>query len=126
MSNSTLNQTHRQAASTRVPARVANFDCWKNATEVVLQGDLPGIEPRDLVIEFHEGTLNISGSPKTASVAGTSRLREFDRMAAERSIKIHEEIDVDRIKASFKDAVLTLVLPFVRPAQPKRIPVTDE
>ena len=126
MTNSTLHKTHRQPASNRVPARVAHFDCWKNAKEVVLQGDFPGIERRDRVIEFHEGTLNISSIAKATSVAGTSRFREFDRIASERSFKFHEEIDADRIKASFKDAVLTLVLPFVQPAEPKRIPVTDE
>lgn len=125
MSHSTLNQTHRQSASTRVPTRVAQFDCWKNAREVVLQGDFPGVERRDLVIEFHEGTLNISGSAKAASDPGTSLLREFDRIPPERAFKFHEEIDADRIKASFKDAVLTLVLPFVQPSKPKRIPVTD-
>lgn len=126
MTYSTLHQTHRQPASNRVPARVVYFDCWKNSKEVVLQGDFPGIERRDLVIEFHEGTLSISSSAKATSVAGTSRFREFDRIASERSFKFHEEIDADRIKASFKDAVLTLVLPFVQPAEPKRIPVTDE
>jgi HSP20 family protein len=126
MTYTKLHQTHREPASNRVPPRVAHFDCWKNAKEVVLQGDFPGIERRDLVIEFHEGTLNISSSAKATSVAGTSRFREFERIASERSFKFHEEIDADRIKASFKDAVLTLVLPFVQPAEPKRIPVTDE
>jgi HSP20 family protein len=126
MTTSTLNQRNRQSEKTRTPSGVAHFDCWKNATEVVLQGDFPGIDPPNLVIEFHEGTLSISGSAKDVPAAGASLLHEFDRSPRERSFKLHEEIDADRIKASFQDAVLTLVLPIVQPAQPRRIPVTGE
>lgn len=124
MTASTTHQPEPQSSAKRAPSRVAQFDCWKNATEVVLQGDFPGIDPADLVIEFHEGTLSVSGSAKASTTAGECLINEFHHLTQERSFKLHEDIDAEGIKASFDNAVLTLVLPVVQPAEPRRVPVT--
>jgi len=99
------------------------FDMWKSDDRVILQGDVPGVEPGALEVSFEEGTLKLRATivPRLPS-EGVLR-REYGVGNYERHFSIGENIDVERISATLRDGVVTIELPIAAKAQPRRIEI---
>lgn len=71
--------------------------------------DLPGLEERDVEVTLHEGELTLKGQMKREE---NGRLySERWEGAFERTIPVGDDVDPDKVKASFKNGVLTVTLP---------------
>jgi HSP20 family molecular chaperone IbpA len=90
-------------------------DIYDNSKEVVLIADLPGVVEKDLQLEVASGVLTLE-APVTV-------LQEDDRRGYYRRFKLSDQIDSDSGNAELKDGVLTMRLPKVVEAQPKKIAV---
>ncbi len=99
-------------------------DIFETKEELVLLADLPGVKSDDVEIHFEQGELTITGKVEERQPAGTPfLLRDYDAGDFVRSFRISEVIDSSRISAEHKDGVLTLHLPKVEAAKPRRIAV---
>ena len=96
------------AAAWNVP-----FDVTEDAERLVLTADVPGVAEKDLDISVEKNVLTIKG---------TRALRPAGAFA--RSFKLSETVNAEKISASLKDGVLTLVLPKKPEAQPRQIKVS--
>ena len=91
---------------------------------VVLTTELPGLKKEDIKIEVKDNLIRVSGkrSIKYPEKAGVHRLerksRSFDRV-----LRLPAKVDEDRIKAEYKNGVLTAVLPRAEKDKPKLINV---
>ena len=89
--------------------------------------DMPGVDKDGLTIDLKESTLTIQGEVKKSEEAAVSTIyREYEEGDYHRQFTLSEMIDQEKITASLKDGVLTLFLPKVAPAQPRRIEITGE
>ncbi|KRR27633.1 Hsp20/alpha crystallin family protein [Bradyrhizobium retamae] len=86
--------------------------------EVKVIAELPGLEEKDVNVELRDGMLTISGEKKSETEDKERRFSEryYGRFA--RSVPV-DDIDQDKIAASFKDGVLTVTLPKAPAAQQK-------
>ena len=87
-----------------------NLEVSEGSNDVKVTAELPGLEEKDVDIHLADGVLTISGEKKTET-EGRARLfseRYYGRF--ERRIPV-DDIDVDKVKASFKNGVLTIILP---------------
>ena len=87
-----------------------SLEVSEGSNEVKVTAELPGLDEKDVDIHFADGVLTISGEKKTET-EDKDRLfseRYFGRF--ERRIPI-DDIDVDKVKAAFKNGVLTVTLP---------------
>ena len=78
--------------------------------EVNVNAELPGLEEKDVEVELAKGVLAIRGEKK-AEAEDKERLfseRYYGRF--ERRIPVNE-VDQDKVAASFKNGVLTVTLP---------------
>lgn len=95
---------------------IAEFktDIKDNGKEYILEADLPGFKKEDIHISTDEGYLTISAERKEETEEkhekGSYIRRERSYGSFSRSFDI-SSIEEDKIKASFKDGVLKLVLP---------------
>lgn len=87
-----------------------------------LTAELPGVEQRNVDIKFKDGSLTIKGrkeadqdDEKLDHFLSERRYGEFHR-----SFRVPDEINADRIAASFKDGVLTVTLPKTAEARKKQ------
>jgi HSP20 family molecular chaperone IbpA len=99
------------------------FDICETENEMVLYGDLPGVEASDLDIRFEDKELAIHGkvAPRRA---GQRRLRdEYGVGDFYRTFAVGEAVDAGKINAELKNGVLTIHLPKAESAKPKRIEV---
>ncbi|NDC39913.1 MAG: Hsp20/alpha crystallin family protein, partial [Proteobacteria bacterium] len=91
---------------------------------VTVAVDLAGVSQRDLEVTFERGVLTVTGRRQVTAHEGGSVLRqEFESAILRRSFTLSETLDADRIDASLKNGVLTLTIPRVERAGPRKVEI---
>lgn len=109
------------------PIFVPAVDIYESQEGMTLVADMPGVDKDGLAIDLDSNTLTIRGTIKSIGEETKNVLhREYDEGDYFRQFTVSDVIDQERISANLKDGVLTLFLPKVKPAQPRRIEVTGE
>lgn len=79
----------------------------------VLTAEMPGVDEKDIEIKMIGDTLTVKG--KTVEASEETRedyhLKERRSGAYERSIRVPEAVDAEKIEAAFKNGVLTVTMP---------------
>jgi len=105
---------------------------WNPRTDVVeekeayrLAVDLPGVGKDALSVVVEEGILKISGERKSEKKEESEGFRRLERVAGsfERSFRLPEGVEVDKIESTFRDGVLTVRVPKSEKALPRQIEV---
>jgi HSP20 family protein len=94
--------------------------------EVVLKAELPDLTREDINLTFENGVLTITGERKEEQDVRRESYRRNERHygSFSRSFTLPNTIDASRIKAAYKDGVLTVRLPQREEAKPKQINVS--
>ncbi|MEK0083829.1 Hsp20/alpha crystallin family protein [Benzoatithermus flavus] len=99
----------------------------ETSTELKVVAELPGVDEKDVSVELQGDTLVIRGEKKAEEERkeGGYHLAERRYGSFSRALRLPCEIDADKVRATFKNGVLTITMP--KPAelqrQPKRIEV---
>ncbi|MBW2066629.1 MAG: Hsp20/alpha crystallin family protein [Deltaproteobacteria bacterium] len=99
-------------------------DIFETEKEITLVADMPGVKSDDLNISLNDNVLTLEGE-----VAAPERpdevdvLREYRTGKYYRQFTLSQVIDQSKIEAELKDGVLTLRLPKVEAAVPKKITI---
>ena len=103
-------------------------DVAEMKNEVVVNMEAPGMDPKEFDISLSEGTLTIRGEKKQEREEKEEDYRLIERRYGtfSRSIPLSQEVESDKIKASYKNGVLTIVLPKSKEAKKKEIKVKVE
>ena len=112
----------RPAEVTRGVTYTPRVDILETEEELLLLADLPGVKEGDVDIRFENGelTLHARRAPMrtTGAVLWENEVGDFFR-----AFRISEQIDAEKIWAELKLGVLTLHLPKVEAAKPRKITV---
>ncbi len=104
-----------------------NVDIVEQANELTVLADMPGVSARQIDIKFENGTLEIFGKVEPRQTEETRfLLQEYGVGHFHRTFQVSEAIDAAKISAEYADGVLTLHLPKVEAARPRRIEVTTK
>ena len=100
-------------------------DILERGNEVVLKVDLPGVSQEEIDIRVEENSLTIQGERRLLKETSEENYIQIERPYGtfRRTFNIPRMIRQERIKASYKDGVLTIVLPRRQEPQPKQIMV---
>lgn len=102
-------------------------DLSETENEYHVRADLPGVNNDDLEISIQDGMLTINAETKEEKKEEKEgRVIRQERRYGKfvRSMRLGDAVDVDNIKASYKDGVLDLVLPKTEKVRPKKISVS--
>jgi len=101
------------------------IDLYEDKDSLVVRAELPGMKKEDIDISLRENTLSISGerrNEKKYEGSETSRQeRVFGRFT--RTIALPKQVDATKVKAAYKDGVLSVTLPKAEEAKPKQIEI---
>ena len=87
-----------------------NVEVSETDNEVKVTAELPGLEQKDVAVELANGMLTISGEKKSETEDKARRFSERYYGRFERRIPV-DDIEVDKVDASFRNGVLTIKLP---------------
>jgi HSP20 family protein len=95
-----------------------NIEVSETEKEVKVTAELPGLEEKDIEVELANGVLAIKGERKTETEDKGRLFSERYYGRFERRIPI-DDIEENKVAASFKNGVLTVTLPKSEKAQQK-------
>ena len=127
--NITQKETSAPTAPERTHGGVSftpRVDIVETDKELILYADMPGVRPENVSLNYENGELLLHGRLAERERPGQPILREYDEGDFFRSFAIHESIDSSKIEATCKNGVLTVHLPKVAAAQPRKISVRGE
>lgn len=106
----------RQPLSSRgqTAAMVApSIDVRENDKEIVFEAELPGIDEKDVQLAVRDGVLSMKGEKKSErdEKNDTYHLIERSYGSFERSFRLPDSVDEEKIKADFTKGVLRVVVP---------------
>jgi HSP20 family protein len=100
------------------------FSLHDEGPNLVLSADLPGCSSTDVAVTLHGAVLTVSGERKVSAPEGYfPHRRERRDVKLSRSITLPAKVDADKVSASMKNGVLTIVLAKTAEAQSRHIPV---
>ncbi|HNS99193.1 MAG TPA: Hsp20/alpha crystallin family protein [Polyangiaceae bacterium] len=95
--------------------------------EYILRAEVPGLSEKDIKVTVHQDVLTLSGARESEAPEGyTTHRRERQPLRFSRSFSFPSRVDLEKVKASVKNGVLTVHLAKVEEAQPRQIAVTTE
>jgi HSP20 family protein len=97
------------------------LDISETEQDITISAELPGMEPEDIQISIDRNALTISGEKKVESEEKGKRFHRVERSygSFHRSISLPDEVDEDKIDATFKRGVLKVHLSKTQAAQQK-------
>jgi HSP20 family protein len=96
--------------------------------EVVIKAELPDIKREDIQVTFDNNVLTLSGERTLDSEIQRERFQRLERQYGRfsRSFTLPATVEASRIRASYKDGVLTVRIPQREEAMPKQIAIASE
>lgn len=92
---------------------------------IIVKADLPGLNKEDIQVSVEDGQLILKGEKKEERKTEEKGYVRMERTcgAFYRAISLPASIESDKVKATYKNGVLELVLPKKEEAKPKQIAV---
>jgi HSP20 family protein len=102
------------------------MDAIRRGGEVELRFDLPGAEPESFEVTADGGVLTVSARRAEELQPGDKPyIRERLTGSFVRRIRLAENVDAEKIEASYDRGVLTVRLPLAAPARPRKIEIKE-
>jgi HSP20 family protein len=102
------------------------LDVHEDADNFTVRVELPGLKREDIGVALQDGALVISGERKTEKVEEGVEVHRQERFYGkfQRALTLPAPVAADKVKAAYKDGVLTVTLPKAEEAKPKQIDVS--
>jgi HSP20 family protein len=100
-------------------------DLYEDKESLIVKAELPGFKKDEIDVSVHNDTLAISGERRREenSASGESHRSERFFGRFHRTVALPKPVEVNKVKATYTDGVLTVTLPKTEEAKPKQIEV---
>lgn len=91
----------------------AHMDVKETDKEIVVEAELPGIDDKDISLSLQDGILTIKGEKKLERDEEKENYRMMERRhgSFQRSVRLPDTVDENKVEASFNNGVLKVSLP---------------
>jgi HSP20 family protein len=102
------------------------LDVYEQKDSFVIKAELPGMKKEDITVSLHDGSLSISGERKNETKHEEAEVYRAERFFGrfQRTVTLPAPVAPDKVKAQYKDGILTVTLPKTEEAKPKQIDVS--
>jgi HSP20 family protein len=102
------------------------LDVYEDKENFIVKAELPGMKREEIDVSLHTDSLSISGErkgeTKEASAEACRTERYFGRF--QRTVTLPAPVTAEKVKAQYKDGILTITLPKTEEAKPRQINVS--
>lgn len=98
-----------------------SVDIFEEGEDIVVKGELPGMEKENVEVNITDDTITISGEKKKEEKVEKKNYYRLERTSGSfsRSFTLPAEVQVDSAKASFKNGILEVRIPKTEEAKKK-------
>lgn len=102
------------------------LDVYEEKDSFIVKAELPGMKKENIEVSFHDDRLSISGESKSESKHEDAEAYRAERFFGrfQRTVSLPAAVNPAKVKAAYKDGVLTVTLPKTEEAKPKQINVS--
>ena len=103
----------------------ARLDAYADGDVFVIDIDLPGVDPAAIDVTVDRRVLTVRAERRRTERQGIRRvINERPMGVVSRQIFLSDTLDTDRLEASYDAGVLTLRIPVIEQAKPRRIEIS--
>jgi HSP20 family protein len=100
-------------------------DIYETENELVLKADVPEVDPKQVAIQMENGTLTVTGERRSDEQKNGRGFHRIERGYGSfvRAFSLPDTVDPDKVKADYRNGVLTVTLPKKEVAKPRTVNV---
>ena len=100
-------------------------DIYESDNELVVTLDIPGVDPKSIDVRVENSVLSIRGERKPEGQEDRESFHRVERLHGPfaRSFTLSTTVDADKIRATYNDGVLRILLPKAEQAEPRKIEI---
>lgn len=118
-----LDRFAEQVLGTAARPAVMPMDAWREGEKFVVEFDLPGIDADSLDIDIERNVVTVRAERPSVDPNREMLANERPRGVFSRQLVLGENLDTERIEASYREGVLSLHIPVAEKAKPRKITV---
>ena len=101
------------------------LDIVRDGDNITVTANLPGVKPEDIDVTIEGGVLTIKAETKAeeAREDGGYVVRERRSGSFQRSLRLSEHVDTDKVEPRYDNGVLTITLPVAESKKAKHLTV---
>ncbi|MCA1644888.1 MAG: Hsp20 family protein [Chloroflexi bacterium] len=102
------------------------MDAWREGEEFVVEFDLPGVDASSVDLDVERNVLTVRA--ERPGIADDYELiaAERPRGVFSRQLILGDNLDTERVRASYESGVLTLRIPVAEKAKPRKIEISQQ
>jgi HSP20 family protein len=116
----------QHVSGTAARPAVMPMDAWRDGDHFVVEFDLPGVKPDSLDLNVERNALTVHAERPVLDQNREMVAAERPRGVFSRQLFLGENLDTDKIEASYHDGVLRLTIPVAEKAKPRRIEISHQ
>jgi HSP20 family protein len=113
----------QQVLGTAARPAVMPIDAWREGEDFVVEFDLPGIKEESLDLDVERNVVTVRAERPDIDPGREMLAAERPRGVFSRQLFLGDNLDTDRIEASYQEGVLQLRIPVAEKAKPRKISI---
>jgi HSP20 family protein len=105
---------------------VMPMDAWRDGDTFHVEFDLPGVNPDSIDLDVERNVVTVNAERPARADNAELIAAERPRGVFSRQLILGDNLDTERIAASYDAGVLTLKIPVAEQAKPRKISITRE
>ena len=102
-------------------------DIYETENEIMVRAELPGIDRKDIALSLDNNVLTLKGERRFEKETRQENYHRIERAYGtfSRAFSIPAIVDEEKIRADYKDGILTIALPKKEQVKPKQIKIGE-
>jgi HSP20 family protein len=100
---------------------VMPMDAWREGDRFVIELDMPGVSPESIDLDVERNVLTVSAERVSRNGDWEMLASERPRGRFSRQLVLGDNLDLEKIEASYEGGVVRLTVPVAEKAKPRKI-----
>ena len=100
------------------------MDAWRDGDEFLIEFDLPGVDPSTVDLDVERNVLTVRAERPALNGKTELVAAERPRGVFSRQLILGDNLDTEKINASYQAGVLRLTIPVAEQAKPRKIAIS--
>ena len=118
-----LDRLTQQLLGTSARPSAMLMDAWRDGDRFVVEFDLPGVNADAVDLDVERNVLTVTARRPALNENTEFLAAERSRGVFSRQLVLGDNLDLDRVRAGYRDGVLRLVIPVAEKAEPRKIAI---